>query len=361
MKSEYDVIKIGGAGIAGLTVAINLAKAGYKVEIFDAAKDSGQRFNGDFQGIENWNYDQDGIDFLKDINIDLNFYYKGFNKLSIWAPDKCHKDFGLSHSLYYLVKRGLEEDSLDQGLKKQAIALGVEIFYNHPIKPENVDIVATGPFLNDPNIDAIVSGYTFKTNIENCHIGILNDDYALNGYSYFFVHNGQATIATCIFKNYKELGKYKEKTLKLCKQYKNFNMENVRKFSGTGNFFLPKIPKDKKIYIGEAGGFQDYLFGFGMRYAMKSGYYAARSIIENKDFYKLCQNDLILKMKSAVINRLFFAILGNQAYKWFIKNYSDTNLFKFMRKLYNYSLFKKILFPIAVIVLRKNIKDPRNL
>ncbi|MDP2967062.1 MAG: NAD(P)/FAD-dependent oxidoreductase [bacterium] len=355
------IIKIGGAGISGLTAAINLAKAGYKVEVFNAGKDSGLRFNNDFQGIENWSYEQDALDFLKDINIELNFYYRGFNRFSMWAPDGYHRDFKLSHPLYYLVKRGILEDSLDQGLKKQALALGVEIFYNHSIKPENVDIVATGPVLNDPNRDAIVSGYIFKTDLDNCHIGILDDNCALNGYSYLLVHDGRATLATCIFRNYKELDKYREKTLEIFRRYKNFKMEDARKFAGTGNFFLPRIPKDRKIYIGEAGGFQDYLFFFGMRYAIKSGYYAARSIIEGKDFYKLCQNDLILKMKAAVVNRLVFAIFGNRAYKWFVKNYSDKDPIKLMRESYNYPLFKKILFPISAIVLRKNIGDPRNL
>ncbi|MBU4204732.1 NAD(P)-binding protein [Patescibacteria group bacterium] len=354
------IIKIGGAGISGLTAAINLAKAGYKVEVFDMTKDSGIRFNNDFQGIENWSYEQDALDFLKDINIELNFYYWGSNKLSLWAPDGCHRDFKLPRSAYYLVRRGTVEDSLDQGLKKQALAFGVKIFYNHPIKSKDVDIMATGPVLNDPNKDALVSGYAFKTDLEDCHIGLLDDSCALNGYSYFFVHDGQATLATCIFGNYRELDKYIEKTLEIFKQYKNFKMEDVKKFVGTGNFFLPKIPKSRKVYIGEAGGFQDYLFGFGMRYAMKSGYYAARSIIEGRDFYELCQKDLIPRMKASVVNRLFFMAFGKRAYKWFIKHCSDRDPVKFTRQSYRYQSFKKILFPVAAIILRKNIRDPRN-
>ncbi len=354
-----QTIKIGGAGIAGLTAAINLAKAGYKVEIFDAAKDSGLRFNNDFQGIENWSCEQNALDFLKDINIDLNFYCRGFDKFSLWAPDGCRANLKLPRPFYYLVKRGVAGDSLDQGLKKQALALGVEIFYNRPAKPENVDIVATGPVFNDGNTDAMASGYVFKTDLEDCHIGVLDDNCALNGYSYFLVHDGQATIAACIFGNYRELDKYREKTLETFKRHKNFKMENVRKFTGIGNFFLPRIPKDGKIYIGEAGGFQDYLFGFGMRYAMKTGYYAARSIIENRNFYKLCQNDVIPKMKSAVVNRLAFAVLGNRAYKWFVKNFSDKDPVKLMRKSYDYPWFKKLLFPAAALFLRKNIRDPR--
>lgn len=204
------VIKISGAGISGLTAAINLAKAGYNVEVFDSAKDSGIRFNNDFQGIENWSYKQDALDFLRDINIDLNFYYWGSDKLSLWAPDGLHRDFKLSQPGYYLVRRGTVNESLDQGLKKQALALGVKIFYNHRITSEVVDIVASGPVLNDLKADGLVSGYIFKTDLEDCSIGLFDDNCALNGYSYFFVHNGQATLAACIFGNYEQLDKYRE-------------------------------------------------------------------------------------------------------------------------------------------------------
>ena len=47
-------IKILGAGIAGLTAAIVLAKSGHLVEVFEKNKDCGMRFHGDLQGLENW-------------------------------------------------------------------------------------------------------------------------------------------------------------------------------------------------------------------------------------------------------------------------------------------------------------------
>lgn len=360
---KKKTIKIAGAGIAGLTAAINLAKAGYEVEVYDRVGDSGQRFCGDFQGIENWSYKQDALDFLNDINIELNFDYQGVDKFSVWAPDDCHRDFKLSRPLCYLVKRGVGEGCLDQGLKKQALVKGVKIFYNHFMKAKEADIIATGPFFNDPEVDGIVSGYVFKTDLEDSNILILDDRCALDGCSYFLVNDGLATIATCIFGNYKKLGEYRAKTIELCKRYKKFKMEDAKKFSGTANFFLPKKPKDKKVYIGEAGGFQDYLWGFGMMYAMRSGYYAARSVIESKDFYELCQKNLFPQMKTSVVNRLFFKMLNNKSYRWLIKYYTKRIKYpvEFVRKLYNPSLFKNLLFPFAKVILRKHVKDPRNL
>ena len=47
-------IKILGAGLSGLTAAINLAKEGYRVDVYEKNKDVGMRFHGDIQGLENW-------------------------------------------------------------------------------------------------------------------------------------------------------------------------------------------------------------------------------------------------------------------------------------------------------------------
>ena len=47
-------VKILGAGLSGLTAAINLAQIGYKVDVYEKNKDVGMRFHGDLQGLENW-------------------------------------------------------------------------------------------------------------------------------------------------------------------------------------------------------------------------------------------------------------------------------------------------------------------
>ena len=51
MKERIDIL---GAGLSGLAAATILAKAGKEVHVHEIRKDSGARFDGDFQGIENW-------------------------------------------------------------------------------------------------------------------------------------------------------------------------------------------------------------------------------------------------------------------------------------------------------------------
>ena len=72
-------IHILGAGLSGLSAAIILANAGKEVHVYDVREDSGARFDGDFQGIENWTTSPDFFDEMRNwgIDPDLNKVVKG--------------------------------------------------------------------------------------------------------------------------------------------------------------------------------------------------------------------------------------------------------------------------------------------
>ena len=62
--ADLGPIHIMGAGLSGLAAAITLAKEGVEVHVHDVRKDSGERFDGDFQALENWSMDADFFDQL---------------------------------------------------------------------------------------------------------------------------------------------------------------------------------------------------------------------------------------------------------------------------------------------------------
>ena len=73
-SSASKPIHIMGAGLSGLAAAIVLAKAGREVHVHDIREDSGARFDGDFQALENWSMDTDFFDQLKDWGLDASTF-----------------------------------------------------------------------------------------------------------------------------------------------------------------------------------------------------------------------------------------------------------------------------------------------
>ncbi len=340
-------INIAGAGLSGLTAAINLALKGYKVRIFEKNKNCGERFNNDFQGLENWSSETDILEELRAMNININFYYEPFYKLKIFDSELNQKNINSKKPLFYLVKRGNDKDSIDSALKKQAESLGVEIIFNKRVEEKEVDIIATGP----RRTDAIAKGITFNTDKQdNIAIGILNNNIAKKGYSYLLISKGEGTIATVLFDDFKSVNQYFEKTLEAFNKIINIKKINVKEFSGFGNFFLSKKYYDKgKLFTGERIGLQDYFLMFGMRYAITSGYLAAKSIIENKDYNYLINNRFREQLKTSKTNRFIFELLGNRGYKLLINRIKKEDTLSYMNKLYNDSIIKKILYPITLI------------
>lgn len=64
---KQKTISIAGAGPAGLTAAINLARAGYDVVVHEQHSDVGMCFSEDFQAIENWSSDEDLLATLAEL------------------------------------------------------------------------------------------------------------------------------------------------------------------------------------------------------------------------------------------------------------------------------------------------------
>ena len=88
-------------------------------------------------------------------------------------------------------------------------------------------------------------------------------------------------------------------------------MRNPRPFGGFANFRLPRTANQGgHLVIGEQAGFQDALAGFGMRYALRSGLLAARSIIEGTDYTELWRRELLPLLRAGTVNRFVFNMLG---------------------------------------------------
>jgi flavin-dependent dehydrogenase len=352
-------IKILGAGISGLTAAINLAKAGYKVTVYEKNKDVGMRFHGDLEGIENWSEKQDVVEQIKEMGIKINFDCDPFRN-AVVTNGKIESSVSFKRSAFYLVKRGTFNGTLDYSLKKQALEEGVKIVFNKIISSDKVDVVATGPIIKD--IFGIDNGITFKTESKDMAVLVFNDEMAYRGYSYLLISKGYGVICDVIQYNPKDTNrgaKIKQSYLKtreyFTKEFK-IDINHAKKCGGIGCFALKhkleiKHRDNKTLYVGEAAGLQDVLMGFGMRYAFESGYLAADSIINNVDYETLAKKRFGNKLKASLVNRYLYELLGDRFYTFITKHPGLGKRALYI--VYDYTLLHRILYPLAVNSLKK--------
>ncbi len=313
MHMNNKEVNILGGGISGLACAIILKKNGNDVNIYEKKNAIGTRFNGDWQGLENWSEKIDVLEQIESYGIDLSFDYEPVSELDLHYSDKIKTLRG--KNACYLVRRGSSEGCLDTSLLKQAEELGVNIHLG--IRPDAgvpVKVNATGP----RNANILARGIKFDTSTEKSYHMAFGDEIARGFYSYLLIRNGHGTIATVFGrKNVHHSEEFLQNTIDYFSDYLDEReVASGKKFGGYGHFEVKKNLYDENgaMVIGEAGGFQDYLWGFGMRYAFQSANFAARSIMGEGAYEDLVKANLIKKMEHSKRNRLIFETLGPLAY-----------------------------------------------
>ncbi|GBE15486.1 MAG TPA: NAD(P)/FAD-dependent oxidoreductase [Proteobacteria bacterium] len=350
-----NTVKIIGAGPAGLVAAIVLRRYGIPVTIFEKSPDVGHRLNGDFQGLENWSADVDITETLKDMGIEINFLCEPYFGGVIHSRGMEPVSIKSEKPIFYLVKRGSMSGTLDTGLKEQAQALGTEILFEH-----NTDhlagpaIVGTGP----KGADVIAVGITFDTSMEDTAIVVLDDDIASKGYAYLLVNDGYGTMATVLYRNYRRGEEFFENMISFFNTTMEMDIGNERKFGGFGNFFLRDTQvRNDKLYVGESGGFQDCLWGFGMRYSVMSGYLAARSIMEKSSYDVLWKNELGPMLEASLINRFLYERFGHAGYRFMARRLANNDPNRILKRHYNHLPVKHLLYPLARRNYVNRVKD----
>jgi flavin-dependent dehydrogenase len=296
-----EMIRILGGGIAGLTAAINLAKNGQQVIVYESLSKVGMKFKPNCQLFGNWDTKEDIITTLEKYNIKINYQTK-LESIEFHPPNLKHKAEVISDTrpVGYTVIRG-GENSFECYLEKQAKKEDVKIVTNFKkkIKP---NIIATGC----KKTDAVGYGGIFKGNFDvNTAIILFDYNYAPGGYSYLLPHSKKIATLAVAMKPWDNPKKLFQKLIEhpLYKEQIR-DSEMIYKFSGITNFKIPKTAVDKdSLLIGETAGFQDAAFGFGMRYAIASGYLASKSILEKLDYDKLWKKTFLNELKKTKLIR----------------------------------------------------------
>lgn len=339
------MIRIAGAGPSGLTAAILLARAGREVEVHEAKSDVGTRFIGDLQIIESASEREPVPAFLDRLGIERNFYFRPATSATFFDHRGAARTIRSGEPYGWFIRRGAEENTLDRGLLAQARAAGAKVIFNSRLAPADADIVATGPAAPD----GLAREMTWHTGDEE-RIDVYFDHHlSPGGYSYFFVLDGVATFGCAIVADFKKIDSYFEHSLAAARRLRHFEVpDDARTGYSYMNFHLKRqATAGGARFVGEAAGFQDYLFGLGIRYAITSGALAARSILEEGDFDALWKAELGPKQETSLVNRFLYESGGNFGLSMFVRQASRARDFhRYLSGWHQRRWWKSLLVPV---------------
>ncbi len=352
-RSETTIV---GAGPAGLACAIVLAQAGRRVTVREWHSRVGHRFHDDFQGLENWSRDEDVLEEIAKAGIASDFEWHPVSAGTVFDPSgKPHQVQG-RRPLFYLLRRGPAEGTLDDVLLKQALAAGVDVRFNDRVRKfDGAGVLAAGP----RQVGVIAAGYVFETDMEDGAWLALGHALAPGGYAYLLVQGGRGTVASCMFTGFHDQAKHVAATVAFFRTNAGLDMRDSRTFGGYGNIRVPAAAmQGGHPVIGEQAGFQDMLAGFGIRYAIRSGVLAAQSILDDGDYTARWQAEIGPWLKAGVVNRLVFSQAGEPGMKLAISRLARSDADRLLKRAYGPSPLKSILLPFARRHYRAQLADP---
>jgi flavin-dependent dehydrogenase len=288
-----EKVRIAGAGLAGLTAAYVLSKAGRPVEIFERKSRLLPSSGAHTEGIRNYRK-QDVLDELRSFGFDLS-PISTVQRTVRCSPHARNVIRGPAH---YLFMRGREAHTVDQILYERTRSAGAHFHFGEETDPTDADIAAVGPPRDGYNI--LGAGYTISAKGSPLELdtayALFDNDIAPLGYFAITPGLGFHSLYSV---SWGELGF----EALLSRAEKAFDIPWIREIVGSSQrvgrilgraHFAPDpiagAVRDGTLLAGEAGGFQDAVAGFGFRYSVITGALAARSLLEGADYRSLLRD-----------------------------------------------------------------------
>lgn len=339
------VHRILGAGPSGLAAAITLAAAGESVEVFERRGDCGARFGGDLQGLENWSDEVDALDEMRAAGLALDFHHAPVSE-AVQTNGRHSDRLSFSHAGLYLVKRGTAPDSLDQALKRQALEMGVRIRFRETLAPTEAHIVATGP--RGRRIFAIDHGLVFHTDAPDSVVVLLDDEAAPRAYAYLLVTEGYGCLCTMMFEDFPSVHRRLARAREILADRAGVRIRDPRPVGGVGTFGLARsLRSGSAVHVGEAAGLQDFLWGFGIRTALRSGVLAAHCLLDGRAWESAVEAHFGDVMRAGVVNRFLWEALRYGHHRALMALFRLGGPYALMHSFARYNPLQRALFPLA--------------
>jgi flavin-dependent dehydrogenase len=291
-------MKIGiiGAGISGLSCAYFLEKNGIFPHVYERSHRIGNLFTYGEIILNVMTKPHDSLEILNKMGLSLK-PLSILNRLVIKSP---RNKIEIKGKLGYIFERGQGENSIENQIAKNLsskVFFNINADYESLIKEYDHVVIATGNSM-------IAKGITEWENVVSASIkgGIAVGDfkpdtvyvwfdrnYANSGFGYL-VPLGRKKASLILVVTYS----LKEEIENLWQEFlykEGINFSMIETFESELEIGIPKQRKIGKIYlVGNAGGFLDPAFGFGLINSIMSSSYCAFSILRGDNYEEKVKN-----------------------------------------------------------------------
>jgi flavin-dependent dehydrogenase len=138
------------------------------------------------------------------------------------------------------------------------------------------------------------------------------------------------------------------------KKHTELDIRQPRKSGGSGGDLAAFWNSHTDFVIGEAAGFQDFLWGFGIRHALTSGYLAAQAILEGRDFQDVADEKIRPLVRASLVNRWLYDKMPNRGLATLIGRFgTDPDLNALVGRWYHPRRIHHLLWPLAARHFRR--------
>jgi len=313
----------------------------------DRNRASGAQRLPDWDASENWTSPEELPDFLERIGIETSrFAHQGQRAFSVIDPYGKSYDLATERPLFYIIKRGATPGGLESALQSQAQEMGIPIEYNTPCAPGQADIWAGGTFGQGSLV--LSTGITFKTDHPDQVCVIVDPSIAPRAYAYLVTIQGEGTLAVVLTEARKEANAYLERAIDVFKRSTGIEIREPHKSGGSGGDMAAFRHGRNDFVIGEAGGYQDFLWGFGIRHAFATGYLAAQAILNGQDWQAVADEHVRPLVMASMVNRWLYDRVPTRGYAMLVRRFaSSPDLNALIGRWYHPRKIHRLLWPVV--------------
>jgi flavin-dependent dehydrogenase len=334
-------VRVAGAGPAGLACAIELATRGVRCEIYERHPVIGGRFDGDHQILPSFGDPPWADQLLAELGVTHDGLECRPLRSARFLDDSGRVAHGHSESPFaWLVRRGPEPGSLDAAMARRAEDLGVRIHTGQPLALDRADVIATGL----RRVDGLAVEEMFQTSCEDRTDVLLDEQLAPGGYAYLFVSHGEATLGIAALGAFRDLADRLDSARERFQDLAPFDQQNPRSAAHGMNFCLAgSAIEEGRPCVGEAAGFQDFLFGLGLRMAIVSGRLSAIAIAEDREYDELWSEARRGRMQTSMVDRWLYE--RGAVRRWLMGRMQTRDLQELLNDLQRHHWSKRLLLP----------------